>query len=88
MGTYTISVVQAANRTPTGASVPVSGVVALNLPGLTTSSLVFVNPTTQGNLTVNYKTLVAADLLTISALVAAGTVNAETASIVNYFVVN
>jgi hypothetical protein len=88
VGTYTISVVQAANRTPTGASVPVSGVVALNLPGLTTSSLVFVNPTTQGNLTVNYKTLVAADLLTISALVAAGTVNAETASIVNYFVVN
>jgi hypothetical protein len=88
IGTYTISVVQAANRTPTGATVPVTGAVSLNLPGLTTSSLVFVNPTTQGNLTVNYKTLVAVDVLTITALVAAGTISAETTSVVNYFVVN
>jgi hypothetical protein len=89
VGTYTISgSAQAAARTPTGGTVPVSGVVALNLPGVTTSSLAFVNPTTQANLSVNYKTLVAANLLTITALVAAGTVNSDTSSVVNYFVVN
>ena len=88
VGTYTISVTQTANRTPTGGTVANAGVVALNIPGITTSSLAFVNPTTQANLTVNYKTLVVADLLTITALIAAGTTATDSTSVVNYFVVN
>ena len=67
----------------------VLGVCALTVAGVTTSSLAFVNPVTQGNLTVNYRTVCTANTITISALVAAGTVNtADTTSVVNYFVVN
>jgi hypothetical protein len=67
----------------------VLGVCALTVAGVTTSSLAFVIPVTQGSLSVNYKAVCTANTITISALVAAGTVNtADTTSVVNYFVVN
>jgi hypothetical protein len=89
VGTYTISVTQVAARTPTGGTVANAGVVALNIPGITTSSLAFANCSlVQANLTVNYRAVCTADVLTITALIAAGTTATDSTSVVNYFVVN
>lgn len=64
----------------------VAGTKAITIPGLTTSNLGFVQlvaPNT-ASLTIQYKAVCTANTLTITALVAAGTINAADISTVNY----
>jgi len=69
-----------------GQTTLVAGTKAITITGLTTSSLAFVQlvtPNTASS-TIQYKAVCTANTLTITALVAAGTINASDVSTVNY----
>lgn len=69
-----------------GQTTLVAGTKAITIPGLTTSSLGFVqlvSPSSASS-TIQYKAVCTANTLTITALVAAGTINASDVSTVNY----
>lgn len=69
-----------------GQTALVAGTKAITIQGLTTASLGFVqlvSPSSASS-TIQYKAVCTADTLTITALVAAGTINASDVSTVNY----
>lgn len=73
-----------------GQATLVAGTIAITVTGVTTSSLAFVslvaaNTTTS---TGNYRVVCTANTVTITALVAAGTINNVDVSTLNYLVVN
>lgn len=67
-----------------------AGTKAITITGLTTNSIAFVTIATplNGSLSVKYQATCTPDTLTLTALIAAGTINVADTSIVNYFVVN
>ena len=73
-----------------GQVVLVAGTLAITVAGVTTSSLAFVTLVTPntGTLTVKFKAVCTANTVTITALIAAGTINIADISTVNYLVVN
>lgn len=75
-----------------GQTTLVAGTKAITVTGLTTSSLAFVSVVSAvpgaGNLTVSHRAVCTANTITITALVAAGTINNLDVSVVNWFVVN
>lgn len=73
-----------------GQTALVAGTRAVTIAGLTTASIAFVTIATPntGTLSVKYQATCTADTLTITALIAAGTINIADISTVNYFVVN
>lgn len=73
-----------------GTATLVAGTVAITVSGVTTSSRAFVTLATPntGSSTVKFQAVCTANTVTITALVAAGTINTADISVVNYFVVN
>lgn len=75
-----------------GQTTLVAGTKAITVSGVTTSSLAFVSIVNAipgaGNATVSHKAVCTTDTITITALVAAGTINNVDLSVVNWFVVN
>lgn len=75
-----------------GQATLVAGTIAITVTGLTTASLAFVSVVSAvpgaGNLTVSHRAVCTANTITITALVAAGTINTADISVVNWFVVN
>jgi len=73
-----------------GQTTLVAGTKAITISGLTTSSRAFVQLVTPNTvaLTVQYKAVCTANTLTITADVAAGTINNVDVSTLNYFVIN
>ena len=68
------------------------GTIAITVTGVTTASLAFVSLVSSvpgaGSLTVSHRAVCTTDTITITALVAAGTINNADVSVVNWFVVN
>ena len=75
-----------------GQTTLVAGTKAITVTGLTTASLAFVSVVSAvpgaGNLTVSHRAVCTANTITITALIAAGTINTADVSVVNWFVVN
>ena len=75
-----------------GQATLVAGTLAITVPGVTTSSLAFVSIVSSvpgaGSLTVSHRAVCTANTVTITALVAAGTINILDLSVVNYLVIN
>ena len=75
-----------------GQTTLVAGTKAITVTGLTTASLAFVSLVSSvpgaGSLTVSHRAVCTANTITITALVAAGTINNLDLSVVNWFVVN
>ena len=75
-----------------GQTTLVAGTKAITVTGLTTASLAFVSVVSAvpgaGNLTVSHRAVCTTNTITITALVAAGTINNLDLSVVNWFVVN
>lgn len=89
----TLYMVDAAGNLTTFTSAPVvgqttliAGTKAIAIPGLKTTSIVFVQLVTPGSasLTVERQAVPTTDTLTITALLAAHTINAADVSVVNY----
>lgn len=73
-----------------GQTTLVSGTKAITITGTTTSSRAFVTLVTPSgtSLTTTYQAVCTSNTLTIQANIAAGTINASDASVLNYFVIN
>lgn len=74
----------------TGVTTLTAGTVAITITGLTTSSRAFLQRTTSSGttLTIEYNAVCTSNTLTITADVAAGTINTADGSTLNYLVVN
>jgi hypothetical protein len=73
-----------------GQATLVAGTIAITVTGVTTSSLAFVSLVTANTtfITGNYRVVCTANTVTITALIAAGTINIADISTLNYLVVN
>ena len=73
-----------------GQTTLIAGTKAITITGVSTSSNAFVTIATPntGSLTVKFQAVCTANTVTITALIAAGTINVADVSVVNYFVVN